>query len=60
MARKEKKHVQESSCAVCGQSFKSEREQREHDENGHQDQSMRRPESMGESHDDSGQNQPNR
>ena len=60
MSRKEKKNMQEYSCAVCGQSFKSEREQREHGAKEHQGQSMGRPESMGQSYDDQSQNQPDR
>ncbi len=60
MARKEKKNMQEHSCAVCGESFKSEHEHREHVENEHQGQSMGRPESMGQSYDDPGQNPPDR
>lgn len=35
MAQQEKGNKQKYTCAVCGQTFNSEREQREHGENEH-------------------------
>ena len=58
MAHQEKDNKQGYSCAVCGKSFSSEREQRDHSKKKHQDQA--RSDMSGQSHGAPRPYQPNR